>query len=80
MSFWLVLLATFLMWTMWICAFMHQMYPLARATVPKPVYKVKCFNHSMCLNVTEDVCNNTLFDYTWNSGNHSCVWNGWPKN
>ena len=72
MSFWLVLLATFLMWVMWICAFMHQMYPLTRATTPKPVYKVTCFDDNMCKKVTEDVCNNQLFDYTWNPTTLEC--------
>ena len=56
MTFWLVILAGFLMWTMWICAFLHQMYPLARPTVPRPDYKVKCFNNEMCKYVGEEVC------------------------
>ena len=50
MTFWLVLLAVFLMWVMWICAFMHQMYPLARPTVAKGVeYKVACADPKVCL-------------------------------
>ena len=67
MTFWLVLLAILLMWTMWICAFLHQMYPLARATTVAPVYKVKCFDDAMCLTVSEDTCNNKLYGYTWNA-------------
>jgi ATP synthase subunit H len=62
MTFWLVLLAGILMWTMWICAFMHQMYPLTRPTVPAPVYKVKCSNDTMCLYVGADACGK-LDDY-----------------
>ena len=56
MTFGLVFLAVILMWTMWICAFMHQMYPLARPTVPKPVYKVRCVKQSICENVNSDTC------------------------
>ena len=52
MTFWLVLLAGFLMWVMWICAFMHQIYPLARPTVTAPKYKVKCFDNKMCEGVS----------------------------
>ena len=68
MTFWLVLLAAFLMWVMWICAFIHQIYPLSRATVPAPVYKVKCFNDAMCKDVSESICTNTLFGYKYVAG------------
>ena len=57
MTFWLTLLAVFLMWTMWICAFMHQMYPLARPTVAKaPEYKVKCAEENICINFDKVSC------------------------
>ena len=67
MTFWLTLLAVFLMWVMWICAFMHQMYPLARPTVAKPPeYKVRCAEDKICINFKKEACegvNSTLFDY-----------------
>ena len=66
MTFWLVLLAAFLMWVMWICAFMQQIYPQVRPTVVKPNYKVKCFDDQMCLYVTQDICENKLDNYIYN--------------
>jgi hypothetical protein len=77
MTFWLVLLAAFLMWTMWICSFMHQMYPLARPTVGVPftplAFKVKCFDDAMCLHVSKEICDNQLYDYHWVPvGNGTC--------
>ena len=63
MTFWLVLLATFLMWVMWICAFMHQMYPLARPTVPKPIYRVRCATDEICRKLGQTDCNNITSDY-----------------
>ena len=68
MTFWLVVLAGILMWVMWICAFMHQMYPLARPTVPKPVYKVSCFKDTMCADVGTIVCTTELDGYTISGG------------
>lgn len=73
MTFWLVLLAFFLMWTMWICSFMHQIYPLARPTVPTPIYQVKCFDDAMCLHVTKDVCLNKLYGYVYNDETSTCT-------
>lgn len=72
MTFWLVLLAAFLMWTMWICAFMHQMYPLARATTSKPVYKIKCFDDAMCKHVSQATCTDRLFGYEWDPVKMEC--------
>ena len=69
MTFWLTLLAVFLMWVMWICAFMHQMYPLARPTVAKaPEYKVGCADPKICLHFDEKTCNETLFGYNFTGG------------
>lgn len=68
MTFWLVILAGILMWVMWICAFMHQMYPLARPTVPKPVYQVKCFDDKMCVDVGQKVCEMELYGYQFVGG------------
>jgi len=34
MTFWLVLLAAFMMWVMWICAFIHQIYRLREPQCP----------------------------------------------
>ncbi len=66
MAFWLVLLAVFLMWVMWICAFMHQMYPLARPTVAKgPEYKVGCADPKICRNFDNSTCLEKLFGYKY---------------
>jgi len=73
MTFWLVILAGILMWTMWICAFMHQMYPLTRPTVPKPVYRVSCYYDALCKDVGPDICNNELDGYIMNGAD--CVRN-----
>ena len=62
MTFGLVLLAAVLMWTMWICAFMHQMYPLARPTVPMPGYKVRCVTPSVCEGFNEVDCTKLLLN------------------
>ena len=72
MTFWLTLLAVLLMWVMWICAFMHQMYPLVRPTVQKPVYKVRCAEDKICKNFPEELCsgaNSTLFGYCYDVTN-----------
>ena len=64
MTFWLTLLAVFLMWVMWICAFMHQMYPLARPTVAKaPEYKLRCAEDKICVNFNKTNCEEKLFGY-----------------
>lgn len=72
MTFWLVLLAAFLMWTMWICSFMHQIYPLARPTIPTPVYRVSCQTETLCKDVSKDVCNNKLFGFKYNDQANLC--------
>ena len=72
MTFWLVLLAFFLMWVMWICAFLHQIYPLTRPTVPAPAYKVKCFDDAMCKYVDENTCNNKLYGYSFDNATGVC--------
>ena len=80
MTFWLTLLAVFLMWVMWICAFMHQMYPLARPTVTKaPEYKVRCAEDKICINFKKEACegvNATLFEYNFTdylNGTTTCL-------
>jgi hypothetical protein len=77
MTFWLTLLAVFLMWVMWICAFMHQMYPLARLTVSKaPEYKLRCAEDKICVNFNKKDCEERLFDYeflTNTDGTTTCL-------
>ena len=72
MTFGLVLLAAILMWTMWICAFMHQMYPLARPTVPKPNYRVRCVRAEVCANFTKELCNSQLWGYSFDDVANQC--------
>jgi ATP synthase subunit H len=72
MTFWLVILATFLMWTMWICAFMHQIYPLARPTIPRPVYKLTCQTDALCADVSQLECETRLYGYTYDTVNKKC--------
>ena len=66
MTIGLVLLATFLMWTMWICAYLHQMYPLARATVPTPPYKVRCVKQSICQGIKSKASCEKLWGWEYN--------------
>jgi hypothetical protein len=73
MTFWLVILAGILMWTMWICAFMHQMYPLTRPTVPKPVYRVSCYTPDLCEYVGQKICETELDNYSFTGG--KCIKN-----
>ena len=84
MTFGLVLLATFLMWTMWICAFLHQMNPMARPTVLKPAYNVRCGRPEICRNFPKEQCDK-VFGLKWYEtpnefGNCYCITDTTDKN
>ena len=44
MTFWLTLLALFLMWVMWVTSFVHQMYPMVRPSLVRPNFRMSCPN------------------------------------